>query len=274
MTVLVTGSSTGIGKATAKELARQGHRVYAGVRSQEACEKLAGIANLHPLILDVTDAASIQEALARITKDGAGLDALVNNAGIVVAGPIELLPMKELRQQFEVNVFGLIAMTQAFLPMLRKSHGRIVNVGSIAGKVTTPFIGAYSGSKYAVEAFSDALRRELEPQGIRVSLIEPGAVKTPIWKKSSDKAFAMRDHADPELVQVYQERMTRVEKAMDKVAKNAIPVDAVVAAIAHALTSSFPKSRYLVGNEAKIAGLMARLMPDQVLDFVFRKQMN
>ena len=185
--VVVTGASSGIGAAAAELLAREGFLTYAGVRSPEDGAKIAALhENIRPLRLDVTDRDSIASAAEVVTKSGAPLHGLVSNAGIAVGGPLEFLPVDELRRQFEVNVFGGIAVSQAFLPQLRASRGRIVFVGSVSGRIAVPYLGPYAASKFALRALSDALRAELAPAGVFVALVEPGSVKTPIWKKGRE----------------------------------------------------------------------------------------
>ncbi len=185
--VLVTGASTGIGRATGLYLQARGFRVFASVRRETDAADLSGAT---PVLLDVENAESIRaaaDAVGAALEDGA-LQGLVNNAGIAVSGPLEFLEMSDLRHQFEVNLFGQVAVTRAFLPLLRRAkNGRIVNMSSISGRITAPLLGPYSMSKFALEAFSDALRRELSPFGLSVSVVEPGAIKTPIWDKASTR---------------------------------------------------------------------------------------
>ena len=186
--IVVTGAATGIGRAIALRLAAAGATVFAGVRRESDGTSLAAAAlagRIRPLIFDVTDVEAIERARASVARSGLPLAGIVNNAGISVAGPLEVLPDAELRRQFDVNFFGAIAVTRAFLPALRASNGRVVSVGSISGKISVPMLGAYAASKFALEAACDALRVELRPSGIDVVLIEPGAVKTPIWQKST-----------------------------------------------------------------------------------------
>ena len=263
--VLITGASTGIGAASAVHLDRIGFRVWAGVRRPSDGEALAGQASprLTPVILDVTDSNSIATALAGVGADG--LAGLVNNAGIVVAAPVEVLPIAELRKQLEVNVIGLVAVTQAALPLLRRGHGRVVNIGSISGRIATPVIGAYAASKFAVEALTDALRIEVQPWGIDVALIEPGAVATPIWEKSQAAGLALRQAWTPDAAGLYADALSAVERAALRSANQAISPDAVVRAVAHALTATRPKTRYLVGTAARIQAIVA-LLPDRLRD--------
>jgi len=194
-----------------------------------------------------------------------GLAGLVNNAGIVVAAPVEVLPIAELRKQLEVNVIGLVAVTQAALPLLRRGHGRVVNIGSISGRIATPVIGAYAASKFAVEALTDALRVEVQPWGIDVALIEPGAVATPIWEKSQAAGLALRQAWTPDAEGLYADALSAVERAALRSAKQAISPDAVARAVAHALTATRPKTRYLVGTAARIQAIVA-LLPDRLRD--------
>jgi len=267
--VLITGASTGIGAASAVHLDRIGFRVWAGVRRPSDGEALVGQASprLTPVILDVTDSNSIATALAGVGA-GAGADGLVglvNNAGIVVAAPVEVLPIAELRKQLEVNVIGLVAVTQAALPLLRRGHGRGVNIGSISGRMATPVVGAYAASKFAVEALTDALRVEVQPWGIDVALIEPGAVATPIWEKSQAAGLALRQAWTPDAEGLYADALSAVERAALRSAKQAISPDAVARAVAHALTATRPKTRYLVGTAARIQAIVA-LLPDRLRD--------
>jgi NAD(P)-dependent dehydrogenase (short-subunit alcohol dehydrogenase family) len=276
--VVITGASTGIGAACALHLDQLGWRVFAGVRKQGDAEALRaqGSARLTPVSLDVTDTVSISTAASAVAGavGAAGLAGLLNNAGIVVPGPIELLPLSDLRRQLEINVVGQVAVTQAFLPLIRAGRGRIVNMGSIAGRMATPFTGAYSASKFALEALTDALRLELQPWGISVSIIEPGAVATPIWEKAAKTAETMLRAVPPETFVLYAEAIEALKKAAAHAAKNAVdPVD-VARAVEHALTASRPRTRYVVGREAKIRAAMALFVPDRVRDNLVAKSMH
>ncbi len=267
--VVVTGASTGIGEACALGLDGLGVRVFAGVRKAADGDALTRKASgrLTPVLLDVTDAAAIAAAAETVAKavGEAGLAGLVNNAGISVAGPLEFLPIAELRAQLEVNVIGQVAVTQAFLPMLRKARGRIVNMGSIAGRSATPFVGAYCASKFALEALTDALRMELGPWGIAVSIVEPGAVATPIWEKSVARASATMARRPPQARDFYGQALTTMREASERMARGAIPTDRVVAAVVHALTAARPKTRYLVGADAKVQ-VALKILPDRLRD--------
>ena len=214
------------------------------------------------LLLDVTDPDAIAAAAERVDR----LDGLVNNAGIAVASPLEHLPLAELRRQLEVNVVGQLAVTQAFLPALRAARGRIVIVGSIAGKSALPFLGAYAMSKHALEAMADSLRVELATEGIHVALVEPGTIATPIWTKPQRNA----DELPAEAVERYGARIASFRTAAAKRSAKAAPPELVVRAIEHALTSGRPKTRYLVGRDAKIRATIERL-PDRLRDRILTK---
>ena len=268
--LVITGASTGIGAACALALDKLGFRVFAGVRRAQDGEALRAQASpkLTPILLDVTDTPSIAQSaeLVREAVGAAGLAGLVNNAGIVVAGPIEVLALNDLRKQLEVNVIGQVAATQAFIPLLRQGRGRIVNVGSIAGRATMPFMGPYSASKFALEALTDALRLELQAWGIHVSIVEPGAIATPLWRKSDDDAKQREATASPEAKALYGKAIAGVREAVRKAEQRAIPADAVVEAVVHALTAPCPKTRYLVGADAKLRAALIKLLPDRLQD--------
>lgn len=275
---MITGASTGIGAACALHLDRLGWRVFAGVRRQADADTLKAQSSprLTPISLDVTDTVSISTAASAVAGavGQAGLAGLVNNAGIVVPGPIEFLPLTDLRRQLEINVVGQVAVTQAFLPLIRAGRGRIVNMGSISGRMATPFTGAYAASKFALEALTDALRLELAPWGISVSIVEPGAVATPIWEKSARTAEAMLGSVQPEALVLYAEAIEAVKRTAADAAKRAVdPVD-VARIVEHALTAARPRTRYVVGREAKFRAAMALLVPDRVRDNLVAKAMG
>jgi NAD(P)-dependent dehydrogenase (short-subunit alcohol dehydrogenase family) len=260
--ILVTGASSGIGYATAMRLARRGTIVYAGVRRQADAELVAreGGTNVRPLILDITDSTSIARARTAVSRaSDVVLAGLVNNAGVAVAGPLEVLPLEELRKQFDVNFFGTIEMTQAFLPLLRESAGRIVNVSSIGGKLAAPFVGAYASSKFALEAASDALRLELRPFGVSVALVEPGAVKTPIWQRSSAASRGVFGGLAPEARDSYEAMVANMTRLAEQMEKRGIPPERVAEAIERALYAPRPRARYLVGADARVRLFVARL---------------
>jgi NAD(P)-dependent dehydrogenase (short-subunit alcohol dehydrogenase family) len=272
MAIVVTGASTGIGAACALDCAARGMTVFAGVRDPRAGDALVakGGPLLTPITLDVTDERSITrsvEAVQRVVGEG-GLGGLVNNAGIVIGSPLEVIPLSQLRKQLEVNVIGQIAVTQAFVPLLRRGRGRIVNMGSIAGRATIPLLGPYSASKFALEALTDALRMELQPWGIQVSIIEPGAIATPIWEKSAKEAENLEASVSEEARALYGTAVIQIREAIAKAAQRAIPPEAVVRAVHHALTAARPHTRYLVGSDAKLRAWMVKWLPDRFQDRV------
>lgn len=264
-TVLVTGASTGIGRATAELLHARGFRVFAGVRKAEDAASLTA-AGIRPLFLDVTDEGQIAAAAAAIADDGGGLFGLVNNAGIASAAPLEFVPVPELRHQLEVNVVGQVAVTQAVLPLLRASKGRIVNVTSIGGLIAGQMLGPYNASKFALEAVTHVLRQELAPWGIEVIAIEPGVIATPIWGTSAASADRMLAPRLAEVTALYGAQIEAAQKMAANGTKHGIPPLEVAKAIEKALMATRPKTRYPVGTDAKIgAALLARL-PDRTRD--------
>jgi NAD(P)-dependent dehydrogenase (short-subunit alcohol dehydrogenase family) len=265
-TVLLTGASRGIGHATALKLATGGWDVFAGVRRAEDGESLlaAGPAGrITPLALDVTDAeqiAALDQALPE------RVDALVNNAGIVVPGPVEGLTMEDLRRQLEVNVVGQVAVTQALLGRLRASRGRIVFVSSIGGRFSSPMMGAYSASKFALEGLADALRVELRPWGIAVALIEPGAIDTDLWRRAPDTARDTEDALRPELRELYAEHLSGIKKMIPRIQKQASTAEIAAAAVERALTATRPRARYLVGTDARLQAVVGTALPTRAAD--------
>jgi NAD(P)-dependent dehydrogenase (short-subunit alcohol dehydrogenase family) len=250
--VLVTGASTGIGRATAELLRERGWEVFASVRT--AGEAPEGTIEV---VFDVTDAEGIRHAAARIDE----LDALVDNAGIAIAAPLEFLPPGELTRQLDVNVVGQLRVLQAFLPALRRSRGRVILMGSIAGKSSLPFMGAYAMSKFALEAMADALRVELAPFGMHVAIVEPGTIATPIWTKPQRTV----DEFPPEAAELYGRRVETFRGLVAKRAGDAVPALEVAQAVEHALTAAKPKTRYVVGPDAKRRARVERL-PDRLRD--------
>jgi NAD(P)-dependent dehydrogenase (short-subunit alcohol dehydrogenase family) len=266
--VLVTGASSGIGLASALRLARGGWRVYGGVRTEHAATELRehGIV---PVRLDVTDPEQIAAAALEVEPE---LHGLVENAGIAVAAPLELVPLDELRRQLEVNVVGQVAVLQALLPALRRTHGRVVLMGSIGGRSALPFLGPYAASKHALEAFADVLRIELAPWEIAVSIVEPASVKTAIWTKGAEHADTLREAADPDVAALYAERVARF-RAVALARGPGIDADVVARAVEHALTSSRPKARYVVGRDAHLRAWIERL-PTRLRDRVLARALT
>ncbi len=270
--VLITGASKGIGRATARRLAGAGFRVFAGVRRVEDREALEQDAEqITAVMLDVTDRASIENAARRIGNETETLAGLVNNAGVVVAGPLEALPLDEIRHQFEVNVFGVIAVTNAMLPLLRAGSGRIINVSSINGRIVTPFVTPYGASKFALEAISDGMRLELRPWRIPVSVIQPGAVATSIWATSTARVQGNAQRFDPTLQKRYARVIEAIKRRGNRAPKHAIEPDRVASVIHRALTARRPRTRYLVGLDARIGAVFAAF-PDRLTDYVLARR--
>jgi NAD(P)-dependent dehydrogenase (short-subunit alcohol dehydrogenase family) len=278
MHVLITGASTGIGEACARWLDRQGHHAIAGVRRDADARRLREGASerLTTVLLDVTDAASIANARSEVERQtaGRGLGGLVNNAGIAVAGPLEHVPLDAFRHQLEVNVTGQVAVTQAFLPLLRAARGRIVLMGSIGGRMSTPFLAPYCASKFALEAIADSLRVELQPWGIHVAIVEPGSIATPIWNKSDESTSATLAGAAAALERDYGRAMAAVREAAAATGRRGLPAEIVAQAVEHALTAPSPRTRYLVGRDARIRALLMRFVPDRVRDRLIARAMK
>lgn len=271
-TVLITGASTGIGRGTALRLAGSGWTVLAGVRRIEDGDALVAVSGerVVPIILDVTDAQQIAQAAERVNEIAPdGLDALVNNAGIGFGGPLELLPIDDLRSQLEVNVLGPVALTQAMLPALRRAGGRIVFMSSVGGRVAMAFTAPYAASKHAVEAIGDALRVELRSSDVQVTLIEPGSVATPIWDKSRAQGEGLSVPA--ELTDQYGHVAAAMSKVLKDTERRGISPERVAETIEGALTARRMKARYLIGRDAKAMLLAKRLLPDLVFDRVVRR---
>jgi NAD(P)-dependent dehydrogenase (short-subunit alcohol dehydrogenase family) len=276
--VLITGASTGIGEACALHLDQLGYRVFAGIRKAADGESLRrrASAQLVPLRLDISDATEVEQAARKVSDalGGRGLAGLVNNAGIAVAGMLEFLPLDALRRQLEINVIGQIAVTQAFLPSLRTAKGRIVNIGSVSGLISSPFTGAYSASKFALEALTDSLRMELRPWKIHVSLVEPGFIQTPIIGKSLAAAEELRAQLPAEAVQLYGINMRAVAEATEREAAKGASTAVVAKAVAHALTARRPRTRYVVGAHSAFQIGLARALPDRWRDALMARKLG
>jgi NAD(P)-dependent dehydrogenase (short-subunit alcohol dehydrogenase family) len=278
---LITGASTGIGRATALRLAAAGWTVFAGVRDPAAGERLIAEApaggRMIPVTLDVRSAEQIGRAAEIVEQEtgqagqpGTGrLDALVNNAGIGAGGPLELIPIDELRTVFEVNTIGQVAVTQAMLPALRRARGRIVFVTSIGGRVAMAFSGAYAASKHALEAVGDALRVELRTSNVQVALVEPASVATPIWGKATTEI----EHANvpAELQREYGNVPEALDELVKNVASRGVPPEQVAGVIEGALTARRMRARYLIGGEARAMLALKRLLPDRAFDRLARR---
>lgn len=269
MEILVSGASSGLGKACAIHMARLGHSVWAGVRSEKSFKEIAklNVKGLQPVYLDVCDEKSIVDCVSHIIKEVGIIHGLVNNAGIAVGGPIEGISMADWRRQFETNFFGQIRVMQECLPILRQSKGRIVNMSSISGRIASPFLGPYAASKYALEAASDSLRREMRKHGVKVSIVEPGAIATPIWEKS--RHDGLKPGKFPQaIMDVYGPALTKFIKNVEKVEREASPISVVTKAVEHALTARNPRTRYPVGKGISFVSVLSRALPDRIMDRV------
>jgi NAD(P)-dependent dehydrogenase (short-subunit alcohol dehydrogenase family) len=259
MTYLVTGASSGIGRAVAVRLAERGDEVVAGVR--RAADAPAH-SRIRPVTLDITDAAQ----LAAAAKDVGQLSGLINSAGVTFAGPVEHLPLDRLREQLEVNVVGLVAATQAFLPAIRAGRGRVVMIGSTGGRVATPLLGAYSASKFALGAISDALRQELRPWGVPVVIIDPGSFKSQNRASTETALQADRASMSKDAERQYGQAMDAFIQFSRKIEAGAGDPDRVATVVERALTTSRPRARYLVGTDARIAVALSRFLPTRTMD--------
>ena len=279
-TVVVTGASTGIGRACALHLAASGFEVLAGVRREEDGERLREDAGsnggLTPLRLDVTDADSVREAGTTVDERTGerGLAGLVNNAGIALGGPLEYLPLDDVRRQLEVNFIGQVAVTQAMLGQLRKAGGRIVNMGSIGGRTPPPFAAPYAASKAALRATSESLRRELRPWGIWVATVQPGAIATPMWDKGAADAEDIRQRLPEGAVEHYGNVLSNIGATAEKMGASGMPPERVARVVEHALTSRRPRCDYVVGRDAKMQIVLDRVLPTRAFDALVRRFMG
>jgi NAD(P)-dependent dehydrogenase (short-subunit alcohol dehydrogenase family) len=266
-TALVTGASSGIGRATVRRLDRAGWKVFAGVRKEEDAAALREGSSplLEPLLLDITEADAIAGAAERIGAEPGGLDGLVDNAGGAVPGPLETLPIEDFRRQIELNLTAQLAVTQAMMPAIRKTRGRIVLISSVGGRVALPFTGAYHAAKYGLEAVGDSLRQELAPWGIRVSIVEPGSIDTPIWQRGEASADATLA-GSPRMQELYGPAIERYRKVIRDTAERGIPPEKVAAKIQHALDARRPRTRYLIGIDAQVQGRLMPVLPTPLVD--------
>jgi len=267
--VFITGTSSGIGRATAQGLARDGFRVFAGVRRAEDAAALRGESlGIEPIEIDITQADSIRAAAERLRAEvgSDGLHGLVNNAGIGIAVPIEHVALEVLRHHFEVDVFGQIAVTQAFLPLIRQATGRIVNMGSVGGHIAMPFGGVLCGCKSALRAMNDALRLELHPFGIHVSLIEPGAINTPAADKTLGEVERTISELPPQGVVRYARMLREFTRRAYETESRGSPPEVVARAVHLALTAARPLAHYPVGKNALLLTALPRLLPERILD--------
>lgn len=263
---LVTGASTGIGRACAVHLAGLGFEVLAGVRDPADAPD-----GLEPLRLDVTSEEDIAAAAERV---GGELYVLVNNAGIAVSGPVEAVPVEEWRRQIEVNLLGQVAVTRALLPAILRARGRVINMSSIGGRVANPLFGPYSASKFALEAVTDALRREVGPLGVRVVSIEPGGIATPIWDKGLAEGRRIAADMPEDARRRYARLIPAVTREAERLAREGLPPEAVAEVVGRAVTARRPRARYVIGREAKVQAIAARLLPDAAMDRLIRRALT
>ncbi|WP_327407656.1 SDR family oxidoreductase [Streptomyces sp. NBC_01281] len=263
--VVVTGASTGMGASTARELARRGFHVLAGVRRDRDADAIRAT-GVEPVILDITEPEQVEALAARVAADSRTLHALVNNAGVQVNAPVEALPMAEWRRVFEVNLFGHIAVTQALLPELLRTKGRVINISSIGGKYAMATYGAYAGAKFALEAVSDSLRREVAPLGVQVVVVEPGGVRTEIAARGIATANDLAARMTPEQDRRYGDLVRANNRLMASGTASGLTADAAAQVIVKAVTTRRPRPRYTAGRDAALIMRLGRLLSDRTLD--------
>ncbi len=273
--VIVTGASSGIGLECARWLSGRGFHVFAGVRRQADGDRLSKLApeNITPVLLDVTDAGSIKAAVKAVSKCPEGISpcALVNNAGITIAGPLELLPIDSFKRQIDVNLTGQLAVTQAFIPLMRAHHGRVLLMGSILGRFALPFLGPYSCAKFALEALAEALCMELSGTGVAVSIIEPGNIATPIWEKSKGTALDIAGDMSASKWDIYREDARSALGYIERLAEKGMPPSKVAKVIEKALTARIPKKRYTVGPDSAFLGRVLPFFPPGLRQAILRR---
>ncbi len=273
-TVVVTGASTGIGAATSRHLADRGFDVLAGVRRDEDAERVESWSpRVRAIRLDVTDPDAVAALASVVAEAPRPLRALVDNAGIAVVGPVEALTVDDWRQQLEVNVLGQVAVTRALLPALLAARGRVVVMSSVGGLVAGPLFGPYAASKFAIEAFSDVLRQEVGPHGVRVVVVEPGAIATPIWERGRAAGDRRWADVEPAVERRYARMVESVRGLADRAAREGLPPEAVAEVVGTAVTTARPRTRYLVGRDAVVQAWLGRLLPDRAMDALVRRAM-
>ncbi|MET7679981.1 SDR family NAD(P)-dependent oxidoreductase [Streptomyces sp. NPDC005423] len=263
----MTGASTGLGAAAARELARRGFHVLAGVRRDRDADAIRS-AGIEPVILDITEPTQVEALAARIADDPRALHALVNNAGVQVNAPVEVLPMAEWRRVFEINLFGHIAVTQALLPALLRGRGRVINISSIGGRIAMPTYGAYAGAKFALEAVSDSLRREVAPLGVQVVVVQPGGVRTEMAGRGIETANRLAAGMTPEQDERYGDLVQAINTLMASGTAAGLTADAAAQVVAEAVTARRPRTRYTAGRDATVLVRLSRILSDRVLDRV------
>ncbi len=263
--VVVTGASTGIGAAAARELARKGFHVLAGVRRDRDADAIR-LTGVEPVILDITEPEHVGALAARVAHDPRALHALINNAGIQVNAPVEAMPMQQWRWVFDVNLFGHIAVTQALLPALLSTRGRVVNISSVGGTIAMATYGANAGAKFALEAVSDSLRREVAPMGVDVVVVQPGGVRTQMAARGIRTANHLAAEMTPEQDERYGGLVQANNALMDSGTARGVTADAAARIIAKAVTTRRPRTRYTIGRDAALLTRLVRLLPDRMLD--------
>jgi NAD(P)-dependent dehydrogenase (short-subunit alcohol dehydrogenase family) len=263
--IVVTGAATGMGASTARELARQGFHVLAGVRRDRDADAIRST-GIEPVILDITKSEQVDALATRVADDPRALHALVNNAGIQVNGPVEALPMEQWRWVFEVNLFGHITVTQALLPALLRGKGRVINISSVGGRIAMPTYGAYAGAKFALEAVSDSLRREVEPLGVQVVVVEPGGVRTEMAARGIATATNLAALMTPEQDERYGSLVQAINTLMASGTASGVTADAAARVIAKVVTTRRPRTRYTVGRDAALLTCLSRMLSDRTLD--------
>lgn len=273
--VVVTGTSSGIGRATAEQLAAEGFHVLAGVRRQEDADKIKQN-NIEPVILDITAIDTLRALAERVEQDPLGrpLRAVVNNAGIAVNAPLEMVPLDEFRRQIEVSVIGQVAVIQALTPALLKSGGRVVNIGSVGGKISMPGFGIYSAAKYAMEAINDSLRREMSSFGLKVIMITPGGVSTSLSEKGVTTADRLSKLMTPDQHRRHDRLFDAVKAQAESWATSGIPPKKVAEVVSRAIRASNPRTRYTAGRDSALLTRLVRILPDKLLDRMLRSQMK
>lgn len=273
--VVVTGTSSGIGRATAVQLAAEGFYVLAGVRRQEDAEEIKQ-KNIEPVILDITAIDTLRTLAERVEQDPLGrpLCAVVNNAGIAVNAPLEMVPLDEFRRQIEVSVIGQVAVIQALTPALLKSGGRVVNIGSVGGKISMPGFGIYSAAKYAMEAINDSLRREMSSFGLKVIMITPGGVSTSLSEKGVSTADRLSKLMTPDQHRRHDRLFDAVKAQAESWATSGIPPKKVAEVVSRAIHASNPRTRYTAGRDSALLTRLVRILPDKLLDRMLRSQMK
>jgi NAD(P)-dependent dehydrogenase (short-subunit alcohol dehydrogenase family) len=276
--VLVTGASTGIGRATALLLDGEGYTVFAGVRKEADARELSQACSdrLTPVTIDVTDPGHIESAREQLAEavGDQGLVGLVNNAGVGGGGPIEFMPLDELRSTLEVNLIGQVAVTQAFIPLLRRRKGTIVFIASIGGRVASPFMSPYNTSKFAIEALGESLRHELRPWEIDVVVVEPGSIDTEIWSKGSKQLRERIEEMPEDARRLYGSQANRFGEVLNETGSRGIPAEKVAEVVHKAIASDNPKHRYLVGTDAKIGARLKGTLPDRIFSKLAARRMK